>query len=601
MGTVNRNISPPTNCREPTDQGGFLYSCVQTARRPVEWLRSALYPYRNPADILIRINKSASDGIKRAQAKGLAIVSRSALHNNELNHLLNQRGMGKEALTRGPDRGETANLERLSHNPETTRAPGLQGRVEATNWMEKKEKMQNKLKDKLSVFTALVQMRNRAGIKDENNLKIMSLVNRATEGTNPVSVWNLFSTHYDKQLGFFGKLFAAWFYWGFYQTSLITNTIRAYLGGFIDSLTEDLTKESSGTRTKVFRALIENTNSFLLEDLKATKAYAKEQESGLLKDIRNRSIERQYGFSLRTLCETFSAYRVEKDSPRVKFFEEFQKNLPKGLTILKYVFQFFEYLVNRLIIQRTMINSILPEVLESAVNNGLAATQPDNLPFAITMTQFFTSQLDKLRTILESKEAPTNLRSLAGTEMLPSTIELLIEVLSLEGEQTPTVLRKKIAKLDKGDRIEERVVNEIAKALANAGKALFLNLDETARSNELFARFLELSLAPFSGEEKTEEMLRSQYEEEYSLFERTATSIFKNLIRKAVSNEGNDTSTQIAQAKQSLLTQKTITCELVTKLNTLCNTMQGKVIRSAENPNEENDVQGDIVQLLPCC
>ncbi len=578
---------------EPTGLRKVYHTCMQTAKRPIEWIRYAWSPCENPSVILRRIKETADRGIQKAKANAIAFENRVSQINQELNQALHQRGVGENPGTKRAERGMVADLGPYPRDEEATYAIPLKDRAVRTDW---KEDNLQKLIEKTAVFSALILMRNKAGIVEANNLKILSLVKQATEGANSISVWDLFTSHYE--LTFFQVLFAGFFYWLFYQTSLITNTIDAYLRNFIDDITKDLTTESRETRTKVFRALIENTNEFLTEDIKATKAYANEQERGLLKDIRKRAIQRHYGCSLRTLCENFSANLIAGD-PRVRFFKDLQE-----IPIFGIVFWAFEWIVNKLIIQRLMMNSILPEVLEQGVTKGIEAT--NNLPFAISLTKFFTSQLEQLRSTIESDHSilpSKDSEVVPGTELLPPTIKLLIQALELEGEReeyTPLELRKKIAKFEKGGILDATLLPKIEKGIVEAGNTVFTHLNEKLRSGEFFANLLELSLAPFEEAEKTEKMLRAEFEEESRKFKTTASSVFQKLVKKAISGDTGGVEAQVLlqEAKDSLASQTILANELIARIDAISERINQKIAASLNAPIEENEIQGDLVELF---
>lgn len=601
-------VQAPQVPRQANTSGGIydrLCRYGQMIRRPWEAIKYVASPCQDPSGALRRIGEAADRGIQKAKIGGVTVTNRAPDLNAELNHALVQRGVGPEARRRVGIVGEVANLGPLAQDREATLAPRLQERVNATDWQERQKDLQAKLKDKLSVFTALCQMRDRAGIVEANNLKIMGLVKQATEGANPVSVWELFTANY--QLSFFQTLFAGWFYWIYYMTSLISNTIDAYLGSFTDRVTAKLTTESDATRQKVLRAAIEGTNDFLVQDFNATEKYANGEEPGLLRQIRDRAIERHYGFSLEALCQSFAEYIVENDRPpTVRFFKDLQE-----IPIVGIVFSLFEYLVNKFI-QWTMKNKLLPKVLEQGVTKGLEATQPDKLPFSIALTKFFTSQLERLRIVVENDDGSesASTENFPGTEMLPQTIRLLMQALELEGDLNPQELRDKILEVQKKKSFTDRVLDPldvdgkiqegIEKGVTGAVQKLFWELNRSARSHELFAKLMELTLAPFSDEGKTEEMLRAEYEEEQKKFERTASSVFKTLVRNEVSKifKRGTSEHQAQAAKDSLSTQKVVVHELVERMGDVCNRIEEKIAASRQAPAEANNVQGDIAELL---
>ncbi len=601
---INPNLGPQQNL--PADQivrrkaqtPGLIQSFTRAIKRPIEYVRYWVSPCESPADTLRRIDEAADRGIQRAKNRGVALEPVAPRLHGALDQVLGtQANAERAAALDAAQRGVVADVGPLMPDEEVTRAPLLQDRVDATDWKEEIKVQRDTLSSKLSAFTALLQMRDSCGKVDDNNLALMDLVKRATEGANPPTIWELFTQHYD--LSFFEFIQAAWTYWFYYKTSLITNTVNAYLGSFIDNLTKDLTTENSETRTKLFRGLLQNTNQFLIADIQATKDFAFEKDHGDLEDYRNRAIERHYGFSLSELCRSFSERRVEESSPQVVFFKDFQE-----IPIIKWAFKAFQWFVNRVIIQRSMKSWILPKALESAVNKGLEATQPHNLPFSLSLTRFFTQRLEQLRIKLDtpgSKVAKPD-GKFPGTEALPETIKYLKLALALEDAKTPLELRRKFQEIekDKGWGLKPTIAQALEKSIVESSDLLFRYLDETAQSGELFARLLELSIAPFSGVAKDQAILQAEYKEEKSKLERTAQDVFKRLVSQGVSEVFNGGNTQDSNnaANESFDDQRVIATKSTEELSEICTRMALKIEQSREAPTPENNVQSDIASFL---
>ncbi len=548
-----RNFSGP----EPT---GLRHACGKYIKRPIEWLRSALFSHNNPKDILGRIQAAAEKGLEKAATDGVRIINLEPNLNSTVTQALQH-------------------MEAGSAVPQAENAQNSQ----------EKAILQDKLTRKFSVFNALLQMRDAAGIQDPNNLKLMALVNKATEGENPPSVWQLFTSHYGDRLGFFEILFAAWVYWIYYMTSLIDKTIGTYLGAVIDKMTADL--ESDSKRKTVFSSLVEQSGEFFVDDIAAARKYAYGEERGSLEKIRNNAVDSYYGFNLEVLCQDFSAYLVdsylveENKPPTVEFFNKKTHEIP----IIGQILTAFVWLINRFIIQRVMKNSILPAALLQGVKKGLEATQPNKLPFAIALTEFFTTQLKKLRDTLDTEQySPPADPLFEDDEMLRATIELLMQDLKLEGKFTPSQLQKRIE--SSLGWVDGKVLTEFKESLIEASNTLFQYLDTTARSGELVNTLLSLSLKPFSYEDKTEAMLEAEFNEKYAQFEELATHVFQRLVR---SSKPHEAAFQHAydSARFDFAKQLTVLDVLVEKANKTCDQIREKVA-SAKN------IQSDLAELL---
>ncbi len=579
MSTTPLNNSLPS--RPTPSSSGWASSVFQTCiKRPWDYACHWVNPKTNPDETLKRIGRAAEQGLRRASVRG---VQMEPTHlQRDLDLLVQANHTRSLSVLNAAEVGPVIDPSDV----EMTKPPRLQARVDATDWKKEIRIHYDNLTRKLSAFTALIQMRDGCGV-DIDNLTLMDLVKRATEGENPASVWTLFASHVN--LTFFQKLKAAWFYWFYYQTSLITNTVDAYLGAFIDRVKTDL--ENNQTRSRVFSSLLKNANQFLIADIQSTKKFAYEQEAGDLEDCQNRAIESLYNFSLSDLCQAFTIKQIEEVSPRVRFFKGFQ-----GIPIIGWAFQGFEWFVNRFIIQSNMKKWILPQALESAVIKGLEAAQPQNLPFSLSMTRFFNGQLEKLLETLET--GPVSFDSVErfpGTEMLPPVIKNLKMALALESLKTPLELRKKFEEIEKdGKWLWDKAIEEsIEGGIVDAGDLLFNYLNDIAESGELFAYALELSCAPFSGEVQDPEILKAEYVEEQLKLQRTATNAFREIVRRSVarivSSPVLEDSTQVAES--SFDAQKVVTSKTVEELSILCRRMELKIAQS-------NNVHSEIASFL---
>lgn len=585
------------------DPLSWASSFYQGVRRPYQWALQKISPEVPSSLALNRISEAAEKGLARAKIR-TAIPSITTDLHGSIDMSLAQRGVQEPVpLKQNITHGEVADIRGLAKDPEVTRAAPLQARFEATNWNAKIAEQQSNLVNKLSAFTALLQMKSLCGIEKENTLSIIDLVKKATEGASPPTIWKLFTENYN--LSFFQTLKAAWVYWLYFQTSLITNTVDAYLGKFIQNIRGNLSEENNPTRTYIFRTLIENTHDFLLSDLEASKRFACQQESGTLDKCQYRAIRKHYGSSLSALCEAFAENRVNTDSPNVKFFEKFQK-----IPIIGLAFMAFEWLVNKLLIQRIMKNAVLPSALENGVKNGLEATKPDKLPFVISLTQFFNAQLEKFKLELDNQKSSIAMTESPGTEELPGTIITLLRVLAIEGIDTPPELKRKIEAVTREEswyeylspraQFDKKVSKTIEKTVVEGGYKLFEYLHKAAQSGELFANFLELSLKPFSGDIKNEALLRAELEEESLKFKRTSDLILDEIVESGVSEvfSGKQKEDVVTLSNRSFEAQQIVAEKLFADITAICDRMAQKIEASKQNPIDENNIQVDIALVL---
>lgn len=569
------------------EQPSKLAYAWQLAKRPVEWMRYACLGTSQPSSVLNKISVLAKAGIQLASGAGIRYESRSADLNGEIERALSSQGIGS-APSRIAEVGEVANLgPNRAPDPEITLPLRMQDQTELLTTRNRQQELLATLLEKLSVFTTLVQMRNRAGIKEDTNLKILALVKQATEGPNQISVWQLFTKTYE--LSFFQTLLAGWFYWVYYMTSLINNTINAYVPALIKNITEKLTTESDKTRQILFERLITNADEFLNADRMATQRYANDQEGPNLKEVRDKAIKKEYG-DLITLCQDFSISVVQNDPPPVGFFRG-----PQEIPVIGTVFSLFEWLVNRFIIQRAMMYSILPDVFKDGVEQGLEAIKGN--PFAIAMTEFFTSQLEKFKATLESNQPMDQDATLfPGNKKLPKIIKDLLQVLDLEGDYTVRELRQKFEKSAKST--DGHIVTQIQEGIVTGVNALFAFLNESMQSGELFTNLLELSLLPFEGEEKSQAALTAAYEAQCIEFKKTARDTLQLLTQKAISGHVNGDQQKYLAATQALSAQKVVLDVLVPKLGEICERLERKIASSQNGSTEANSIHGDLIDLF---
>lgn len=597
--TSLQRVVPKSLSAERSKGSGSCTDILRAFVRPVvstfRYTRFRLMPADNPQAALQRIDTIAERGLQRAAVRGVKVEPEAAQKLFTIE--ASPSSESEEAGLVGP----VADISPMEPDPRVTRAPHLQAQVEDPHyWRRELVRNQTRLEEKIAANTALLQMCKLSNLelKDKDYLALMNIVKRFTEGNEGKSLWSFFSEFVSKrEISFFQKLKAATFYFFYYYTSILTNTIKAYLKPAIKNLTEDLTKESSDIRSFVFRKVIKNLNGFLEEDIRATKNYAFEKEPGDLDDIRDRAIERFYNFSLPDLCRSFSDKRVNDDNPTVELFGPIKK-----IPLIGYIFKGLEYFINRFIIRKNMKSWILPTALQNVVKNGLAATEPQNIPFSLNLTRFINLQLEKLKVQLDASSPQTETTApFPGTELLAPTIRNLLEVLELEPITRARELRWKFQSLEKGKWIhDEKIEKSIEAGIINAGNILFKYLNETSKSGELFARLLDLSCAPFSGEQTSEEVLKAQFETEKQKLEDLCSQVGKQIVTDAVSKVVNGPHPEDANkmAKQTFTAGKNTADRALAELDRLCQQMSKKIDLSAHSPTEENNTQNDIAYFL---
>lgn len=584
-------IHSNTNSVDYAPNSGVWSQVRSLASKPyvfMKWNINPLSPSTDgPADALRRINESANRGLQRAALSGVKIEPVAGHFHRELNQLLAQPRKG-HVEKRDPTEtvGPVANVRPT--DPEITRAIPLQVRVEDTDWKGEMDKHREDLTAKLSAFSAALIMRSLCTNEDNDNATLLKIAGQVTKPEETASLWDLFTSNY--QPTFFQKLKAGLFYWVCYKTSLITNTVKSYLKSFVDSMTEDFPTDDSQTWSKLIKKLLENTHEFLIQDIGASKAFALAvQPDGDVEKYRKRAIEKHYGNSLEGLCRTFSK-KVVNDEYTVPFFEAFQK-----IPVIGYVFQAFQWLINKIVIRNVMKFFILPPALKSAVENGIEATEPHNLPFALAITKFLNKQMDNLREKLDSPSTTPPPPQLPGTELLSPVIKELKMVLDLEPLKTQHELRQKFQEFKNEKWFKEKFVEEsIQDGIKDGCYFLFDFLNETAKSRELFAHALRNACDLFAVHPVDRTALMAEFNEEQLKLKRTSREIFEKLIDKTVEKKVSpikpeEKAKQIT--KEAFADGQIVAKKTFDELTKLCEQMNLKVANSS-------NIQTEIASFL---
>jgi hypothetical protein len=481
------------------------------------------YP-EDPKKTLDRISDLAGLGIRRAAVLGVEPGNTALRHKDDLDQMV-------------PEPNHLLHLppnEVSPSDPEAARATDLQSQVNATNWPKKMEEGLNARRHDGTIFTMLMLMRSWSGLQDKsnplrdksNNL-LLSLVKRGNEGK--IELWNLFFDHYGSRLTLFQKVKAAFAYMVFYQTSLVSRIVKEFSESSVKRMVESLADKKA--RLALFDRSLFHVNQYFASYIHATRDFAFGVHYPELKDhdlsaYQTRAIESRYS-SIRELCEQVSIRRVESDSPKVPFFTSLQQ-----IPLIGSMFTALEAALNHFI-RSQMKHGVLPSSLESIVNNGHEATLPDRLPFAIAMTRFMTILFKNFRDQMSKGDVAKPAESPLMDERLVSpTVKHILMALQLKPFATQGELRKKFEELDKekGGSVVQTILEN---SLVNGVDALFKYLNRTAESKELFARLFELAGGVFK-ETDDEETLRSRFLDAQLELERTAGTVFDEIVKKQV-------------------------------------------------------------------
>lgn len=488
--------------------------------------QTAAYYFGSETDVTAlskKVNDLATEGLKNAKDLG---IKTDSVKGNLLSSLNHQKSEKAKNGHRPVPVGQIARIPNANVNPSATMALPLQMRNDLSDWDKKTEDNQIEFTKKLTAYLTFRELRDRSEMKDIDDSEIMQLVQVATHKGEKRSLWEIFTTHFDNhwsKTGWWQYIKAGFFYWFYYKSSLVTNTIEAYLKAFIDRTRRELSTKDDKNRQKAKKSILDNAKNFLDQDFDATKAYANaETPVGTLDDYRNRTIENHFG-NLQELCETFSENRVDEDSPIVPFFRDLQE-----IPVIGWIFSGLEWCINRYIIQRAMKYSILPPALVSMIENGIDAAHPSNLPFTLALTRFLNKNIEQLMHKMDT-EPPAIPPTKAEMDMLSPVIKNLLKVLNIESCETRDEIRKNL-----NEKENTKIKKDIETGIVEGCHSLFAFLQESALSGELFYILTDLALTPFSEEIYDTAVLKSLLDEEQAKLKRVSNNLFDKILERVV-------------------------------------------------------------------
>lgn len=403
---------------------------------------------------------------------------------------------------------------------------------DTTDGTSAKKREADGLCKKLSVFTTFLLLRyafESSKLEKDREMTNDSLFELThTAMATGGSIWSLFTRKY--KMGLIQTLKVGFLYWAVYKTSIIHNTIEAYVDAFLT----DLQKQLSENQSKVFHNILENANQFLIEDLRATKAFADGKEAGDLTQYRRKAIEALYHGVLTTVFAQASQTQIKRLAPEIKILSRFH-----DLPIIGYVSHAFQRCINHFIIRKIMTTQILPLVFSCTVQSSFEATQPRSLPFRTGLTKYFSSQLALYNIQLEKN--PQNGHNTAtpvlrGTELLPTVVKNLRALLPLEPCHTASEIKEKMRELANPSwlPLEQTIETTLDKALIEGGHLFFHYLKETMASDELFARVLKDTSSIFDKPTSSASAQTDEYNTACDQFWRTSNMTAELLAESGV-------------------------------------------------------------------
>ncbi len=452
------------------------------------------------------------------------------------------------------------------------------------------------LSKKLSTFEVLNRMLAVCGRTEADNATIFQIIEQVTRPNAHSSLWQQFRARY--QLSWFETVKVGWVYLTCHLTSIIANTVDAYLNAFLTHTYRRLTNQTQDAdqaRRALLESFLTEAKQFLIADIGATRAFALDiQPQGDPESYRTKTVADYYGGSLAKLCKEFSAHIVD-ETYHVPLFPSLQKILVVGR-----LFRILEWAINRFIIRQLMVRSILPAVLESAVKDGLQATELHRLPFSVAILEFLNEQIAILDQKLDEPNAAPLTDKLVNSELLSQVVKNLIQVLHLEPLGTQAELAQKLQEIAGGrPLLDDKAQLLIEEALVDACHRLFDPLNASIQSGEFFVTLLELASKPFTARVESQEDLLRRYKNLDMQLEVAADAFFDKLIKLAVMKrvDGNGSKVLRPIAMQTFTAIQVTAKATLQALQPICARMQEKIHASAHFA-VEYDIQADLADIL---
>lgn len=536
-----------------------------------------------------------------------------------------------------------------------TEATGPQARFEAKNWREEADKNLETLSHNLGNYAVLSYMYySICGFAEEDGgTSILELVHKASipvNGRTP-DLWDLFCTEYKLKLFSPQWWRCKFFYWTSYKwTSIIPNTVDAYMKEIFGEVRSKLASRDSGQKRAFFiRSFLDQASQFLDAHNGAAKAFAQAvQPNGDLDDYKRRAIVERYGYSpkriardrglqktlakraetsamgkvmdarpekhsmhtlqqlgedyaLENLCASFAKRMMSEFSTYVPFFKG-TKKIPIIGKPIAFILKPVEWILNGFIWWQMRTN-ILPAVLKSAVEEGLDAAKPHNLPFAKALTTFFTAQFTKLKGKLTAeKDDSKPVPAIPGTEKLPDVVIKLKRALDLMPHQTQDALKAKLDAMDKGGgALNDTVQNAIRDGIVKGGQVFLEFLTDPANHEEMAANLFDLLNVPFTGSAPRDvagwAKMGEEFEAQRKDLKREARTVFELIIEEAVEEEIAGLSPEKAaeQSRQSFEAQQAESARTFDQLHYYFERIQEKT--AADSADPANSIHPEIAAV----
>ena len=422
--------------------------------------------------------------------------------------------------------------------------------AEAVNWKEKTNRELDIFVQKVSIF-AIVNLMD----KNIDGTIALEIVNEAWSSHR--SALDVYMEKAGNKRSFFQRLFARCCYFFIFRCSIAPNTIDTFMQRFLEIVRTELVQKEGGKNvTTLVNMALSEASSFLDFYLQATENYTNGIDLQGARDVHiSRELTKKFGMTEEEICRKFTLTAIRHFLPQVRFFNDSQHSPWRIARIRGFILDnTLGRIVNRLL--RKAIEIYIPSVFHCIVKTSIDATQPNNLPFVVSITQGILEQLRKFKSQLEQKQdsPPESPTSVTGTEKLPEVVKKLITVLSKESLQT----RKELQQHQESNSFLAKTINtEIEESCIDGCREFFSYLTDPDNSEEIFYLLLNLTNATFESKPSDQKKLRAKYDALQKQMQHEAREVFQMVIHRSVNQRFQGLSeSQTKQMTKSFETQQ---------------------------------------------
>jgi len=463
--------------------------------------------------------------------------------------------------------------------------------VETVNWKEKTDRELDVFVQKASMF-AIINLMDET-IDGSQALEILN------EVSPEKSVLDVYLEKYGKKRSFLQKIQVRWRYSFYFRCNFVPNTLNTFMQAFLGIMRSNLVQKDGGKNlTTLINTALSETSSFLDFYLQGIENYEKGTDLQGARDTHiAKELSKKFGLSEAEVCRKFSFTAVQEFLPRVHFFLGWKNSSWALVRIIGDCLDYTLGIVLNSILKKKLKNT-LPSVLQNLVKTSVDATQPQNLPFVIAITQGILEMLRKFKVQVE--QTPSSLESscvIAGTEKLPEVIKKFLDVLSKESKQT----RKELQQQSKSghssiDFFSQEIDKSIEEGCINGARAFFSYLTKQENSEEIFYLLLNLTNATFESKPQDLQKLQVKYNALKKEMQREAREVFQMVIHRSVNEQIQGPTAaqgeQMAENVEDKLRSRSL--EAVRQLLAESHSIQSKLAASTQQLGSDIDIAENL-------